>query len=478
MNLLLSIYFFIIAIIQAGLLVGIYHYYRTQDVVKPNSYWLGSLLASVVALFIFGGGIIVIKDIATPEFNFTIGNTLFYVAAVMQALFCRSLNQEVSKSLKIVFNLSIVAFFLTFEWLRQTSGFEIRTAYMCVLASMFYLWQIYEVRKKNQTTFSSQLRYLQYASFGELFFAMGRLAILFASTLSIRQVEQIPQILILFTISQLVMNTLSYIAIGSYWSEQIAASNAKSNLENQQIKALLAERDSLIASLLKANKTASTGALSASIAHELNQPLGASGLNIQFLQKKLAERDLSPEVETEILNTLLADNERAAKIIRNLRSIFMDEDVNIERMNLGDVVQAVMTIAKPELQAKNIQTKLKVMDGLDILANRGEIQQVLLNLLNNAIEALNTSGQANKRLTIESFRESDGVTVSVSDNGPGISLESRAHLFELLTGTKGSGMGLGLWLCRHIITRHGGEIWYEDNPDGGACFKFKLPFGN
>ena len=137
MNLLLSIYFFIIAIIQAGLLVGIYHYYRTQDVVKPNSYWLGSLLASVVALFIFGGGIIIIKDIATPEFNFTIGNTLFYVAAVMQALFCRSLNQEVSKGTKIFFNLSIAAFFLTFEWLRQTSNFEVRTAFMCVLASFF-----------------------------------------------------------------------------------------------------------------------------------------------------------------------------------------------------------------------------------------------------------------------------------------------------------------------------------------------------
>ena len=142
---------------------------------------------------------------------------------------------------------------------------------------------------------------MQYASLGELFFALGCLAILVVGSLSIRQVEQIPQILILFTITQFVMNALSYIAIGSYWAEQIAFSNFKSSQENQEIKALLKECETLIGSLLKANKTASTGALSAAIAHELNQPLGASSLNIQFLQKKLSEGQLNPALEKEIL---------------------------------------------------------------------------------------------------------------------------------------------------------------------------------
>jgi signal transduction histidine kinase len=478
MNLLLSIYFFIIAIIQAGLLVGIYHYYRTQDVVKPNSYWLGSLLASVVALFIFGGGIIIIKDIARPEFNFTVGNTLFYVAAVMQALFCRSLNQEVSRGLKIFFNLSIVAFFLIFEWLRQTSNFEVRTAFMCVLASMFYLWQIYEVRKKNQSTFSTQLRYLQYASFGELFFAMGRLAILLASTLTIRQVEQIPQILILFTISQLVMNTLSYIAIGSYWSEQIAVSNAKSNLENQQIKALLAERESLIASLLKANKTASTGALSASIAHELNQPLGASSLNIQFLQKKLAAGQLSPELQGEILNTLLADNQRAANTVRTLRSIFTDDDIKTAELDLGQLIQTVVDITKPELQSQNIQLILNLDQNLIVSANRGELQQVMLNLINNAIQAFVAVQRSDKCIWIEGMHSNQGIQISIVDNGVGLSAEAKAHLFELLSSTKNSGMGLGLWLCKHIISRHGGKIWLDESNGSGAKFSIWLPIAN
>jgi len=147
--------------------------------------------------------------------------------------------------------------------------------------------------------------YLQYATTAELFFAIGRLSVVIASGFTIRQVEQIPQLLILLTITQIVMNTLAYIAIGGYWSERIALASAKSQVENEEIKSLLLERENLISNLLKANKTAATGALSASIAHELNQPLGASQLNIQFLQKKLSEGHLSNEQTQEVLNACL-----------------------------------------------------------------------------------------------------------------------------------------------------------------------------
>ena len=163
--------------------------------------------------------------------------------------------------------------------MRIVGTFEIRTSFMCVIASIFYIWQILEIRRTKLKDSSTQLLYMQFASSAELFFALGRLVILIASSFTIRQVEQIPQLLILFTIAQLVMNTLSYIAIGGYWAEKFALANAKIQLENEEIKTLLKEREALIGSLLKANKTASTGALSASIAHELNQPLGASSLN-------------------------------------------------------------------------------------------------------------------------------------------------------------------------------------------------------
>ena len=475
MKLLISIYFFILAIIQMGLFFGVYHYYRSQNLVKPSPYWMSSLLASIIGLLIFGAGIVSLKDINNPEFNFTVANALFYSASVLQVLFCQSLIQKISKNLKIGFGISLIVFFFAFEYLRQNANFEVRTIFVVTLVSILYGWQILILNQKKRQAPSRQLLYLQYASCAEMFFALGRIVILIVSGLPILQVDQIPQILILFTIAQLVMTTLSYIAIGGYWAEQIAMANLKSHTENQEIKRLLLEREQLIGSLLKANKSASTGALSASIAHELNQPLGASSLNIQFLQKKLADGELNPELQKEILDTLLSDNQRAARIISSLRSIFSDGEVDTSQVNLGDLVQTVLNIAKPELTAKNIQVVLRLQPNLLASANASEIQQVMLNLINNGIESLAASNKIDKKLTIEGAYSDAGVQISIADNGLGLSEESQSHLFELLSSTKGSGMGLGLWLCKHIISRHGGSIWFEGNPGGGAKFVFQLP---
>ena len=475
MKLLISIYFFIIAIIQMGLFFGTYHYYRSQNLLKPSMYWMSSLLVSVVGLFIFGGGIITLQNIANPEFNFTVANTFFYVAAMLQGMFCQSLNHEISKRVKIVASISVLIFIPVFEYLRLYGSFESRTALMAVLASLFYCWQIYELGKKRKSSPSKQLIYMQYANFAEIFFALGRFIILVASAFTIKQVEQIPQMLILFTIAQLVMSTLSYIAISGYWAEQMTAANILAMNESRSTRKLLEERELLIASLLKANKTASTGALSASIAHELNQPLGASGLNIQFLQKKLSEGELTDALQKEVLDSLLTDNQRAASIIRSLRSVFADEKMASTRVDLTELIDLVLTIARPEIAKQNIQMVLKFEKNLFVTANKGELQQVLLNLVNNAIEAIKPSNNLEKIITIQGERTDSGVQVSISDTGLGIDAKVQAHMFELLSTTKGSGMGIGLWLCKHIVMRHGGSIWFESIPDKGSTFFVRLP---
>jgi signal transduction histidine kinase len=433
------------------------------------------LLVSVLALFVFGGGILTLDNIVNPGFNFTIANTLFVIAVTLQALFCFSLNKAVLKSTLIAFCISTIVFVIAFEFLRVNGTFEIRTVLVATFYCLFYVWQIFELNTTRKRAPSSQLAYLQYATYGELIFAIGRVAILVASTFTITEVNQIPQMLILFTIAQLVMNTLSYIAIGGFWAEQIAKANVQSKLENQEIKALLAERESLISSLLRANKTASTGALSASIAHELNQPLGASSLNIQFLQKKLAEGEVNPVIEKEILDTLLSDNQRAANIIRSLRSIFSEEKVVATKVDVGELLHTVLNIAKAEITAQKIQITLQLESGLIANVTAGEIQQVLLNLINNAIQVLAASSRSDRALSIEGRHVDDSIQISIADNGDGVSAEVQEHLFELLSSTKKSGMGLGLWLCKHIITRHGGTIWFESLPQGGAKFVFKLP---
>jgi C4-dicarboxylate-specific signal transduction histidine kinase len=134
-----------------------------------------------------------------------------------------------------------------------------------------------------------------------------------------------------------------------------------------------------------------------------------------------------------------------------------------------------LDIVTPELRSKNIQIQLRVDDGLLIKVNSAEIEQVLLNLLNNAGQSLANSGTLQRRISIEATKVKKSVRLSISDNGGGVSAEFRPQLFDLLSTTKQSGMGLGLWLCKHIVTRYGGSIHYEDALGGGATFVVELP---
>ena len=251
--------------------------------------------------------------------------------------------------------------------------------------------------------------------------------------------------------------------------------NKRLKKEKAQIQMLLDERERRVGSLLKANTTAATGALSASIAHELNQPLGASNLNIQFLKMKLENGALNPELGKEILDSLEQDNTRAATIVKSLRSIFTDGESNTQAVQLGDLVSSVLEIVKPELKSKNIQIQLRVDDDLVIMVNPSEIEQVILNLLNNAIQALAKSGTLQHRIALEATKVGQSVRLSVSDNGPGVPVEFKPQLFELLSTTKQTGMGLGLWLCKHIVTRYSGSIHHEDLVGGGTRFVIELP---
>jgi len=231
----------------------------------------------------------------------------------------------------------------------------------------------------------------------------------------------------------------------------------------------------LIDSLVWANKTAATGALSASIAHELNQPLGAVQINSEFMKLQLSTGRLDEGLLKDLAEKIVADNLRAGSIIHSLRSMFNAENTNENLINLGDIVQSVLQITTPELSRRNISVKLHLDSQTIARVNAPEIQQVLLNILNNAIQALSNLERADKEITIETARHPESVTLTISDNGPGISKDQQAKLFELSSSGKRSGMGLGLWLCKQIVTRNHGTITYQDRPEGGAKFQIQLP---
>ena len=134
-----------------------------------------------------------------------------------------------------------------------------------------------------------------------------------------------------------------------------------------------------------------------------------------------------------------------------------------------------MAIYKSELTKKKIQFELTLSGDSVVLCHRGQFLQVLLNLINNAIQALTSSDSVKKLISVRGFQDGKNYVLEISDSGPGVPADKQAHLFELLNSDKSTGMGVGLWLCAHIMSNAGGKISYQDATDGGAKFILRFP---
>ncbi|NDC50751.1 MAG: sensor histidine kinase, partial [Burkholderiaceae bacterium] len=401
---------------------------------------------------------------------------LFYAAAIFQGLFFYSFNHLVNRSLKWALGISILCYGLFFEYLRNHWTFEARTLFAVFTYAIILAWQIREARRVNRDLGLQQLRYFQYAAIGEALFLAPRLIVLLGSSHPINAMEQLPQLLIIFTFGQFLMNTLSFIAIWGYWSEKLALENRLTVSETAEVKNLLQEREALIVSLLKANKTITTGALSASIAHEINQPLGAIQINSEYLQKKIQEPQIDREQVKQIAKEIERDNMRAAQIIKVLKLIFTEKYSAVPTLvSVQEAIDSVFLLSKSEFVRRQIEIKVDIEAGLQIPLSFGEAEQLFLNLLNNSAQALERSSNEPKRIHLIAKRHEEKTVIRIEDNGCGVPIDRQDSLFDLFATTKHEGMGLGLWLCQYIVTRNGGKINFDRNFNQGAAFEIEFP---
>ena len=474
-----QIFFIVFSLIGLGLFLSAIYQYRANRASGLSIYW--PLSVGLFSLSSFSFGI----ALWTHKFFLTIANTTFIVSVFLLIFLYRSWNQRpFTKIQTLLLWLIPVFIFFFYDYLRvMPETFKHRVALITITQELFLVWQIWELIKYYKVERTIVVKWLIFLTTFTLIGETCRtLWVLIGSTqINFFLYAQDALALTLLWIGY-GSTILVYVALGSFYLEkQIIKENEITNAldstkeENEKITELLKEKERLIYGLMKANKTAATGALSASIAHELNQPLGASSLNIQFLKMKLEKGVLNPALGKEILDSLEHDNKRAATIVKSLRSIFTEGESNAQEVQLSDLIAKVLDIVKPELKSKNIQIQLRVDDGLVIKVNPAEIEQVMLNLVNNAAQALANAGTLQRRIAIEAIKAGQLVRLTVSDNGNGVPVEFKAHLFELLSTTKQTGMGLGLWLCKHIVTRYSGSIHYEDAIGGGAKFVVEFP---
>jgi signal transduction histidine kinase len=236
------------------------------------------------------------------------------------------------------------------------------------------------------------------------------------------------------------------------------------------------ETRGLRAQLWHSDRVARVGALTGSIAHELNQPLMAILNNAQAGLRFLSGSDPDIEEIREILQDIARDDKRAGAVIRGLRTMVRRQEPERLRIQLVATIEEVLELLYSEFLVHQVEVKKHFETACAVLADKTQIQQVMLNLVMNAIEAMRQlpGNQRRLRLTV-SRGDSQVVRVAVRDCGVGISEEKLAHAFDAFWSTKDKGMGLGLAVSRSIVEAHGGSIWAEANDDQGVTFYFELP---
>ena len=247
------------------------------------------------------------------------------------------------------------------------------------------------------------------------------------------------------------------------------------NNMNLKLSNILEERNEMILSLERLNRSASINALASTVAHEINQPLGASRLNAQFTEMKLESDPSNVSLIKELVKSILEDINRASNIVKNLSRLSSNQNNSVAYVNLAESIDQVIEISKGKLRSSKITINLDCASHFQISVNLSEWQQVLINLINNAIDALDESNADHKRIEIGAKHEGKVIKISIRDNGPGIKAGQELKIFDLLVSNKEAGSGIGLWLSKNIINRFGGEITAHNAIDGGACFVIKLP---
>ena len=229
--------------------------------------------------------------------------------------------------------------------------------------------------------------------------------------------------------------------------------------------------------LLHADRLVILGELTAGIAHEINQPLTAiaayadAGKNLVELSG-----DESPENIHLICERIAEQSRRAAEVVQRLRKMVRTGSVSKVRHDINQIIRNTLLLFEYETKKQNTVLEFSPADEVDVLfVDDIQIQQILVNLVKNGLDAMSTVEQENRRITIQVKKIGKVVAVKVQDNGSGVAQADRPHLFESFFTTKPRGVGLGLSICKSIAAAHGGNLRYESPAEGGSRFTLTLP---
>jgi len=278
-----------------------------------------------------------------------------------------------------------------------------------------------------------------------------------------------------FTIRLLnsLLSSVVFILAFTLWVESRSDLAIQSKSDALRISNLLVEKDILINNLANTNALVESGALAAGLAHELNQHLARIQLNAEQAIGSINQgRGDSESIRS--LEHITQANEEAAKLILSLKKVFRNPHEKRTSIRLDEVIMEVAQLYRDRLKKSHIALDLNLNVTKEVAVIDSLMRQVLANLISNAIDSLDSSTQASKKISID-LSESADLKIEVFDNGPGIHPGKEHALFELFQTSKSNGTGIGLWLCKYVVEAEGGKIYAQSPPTGGAIFTVQIP---
>jgi C4-dicarboxylate-specific signal transduction histidine kinase len=228
--------------------------------------------------------------------------------------------------------------------------------------------------------------------------------------------------------------------------------------------------------LAHANRVATMGQLTASITHEVNQPITAAVTYASAARRLLSAEPPDLHEVDDVLSLIVKEGNRAGEVVGRIRALIKKAPVRKDAVKINDAILEIVALTRTEAANHSVSVRTQLAEDLPrVQGDRVQLQQVLLNLIINAIEAMREVGEGERELIISSRHEPDGVSVEVRDSGPGFAPADIDRVFEAFYSTKPSGVGLGLSICRSIIESHNGRLWASPNAPRGAVFGFTAP---
>jgi signal transduction histidine kinase len=459
---------------------------------QMTNYWRGSLVLIAAGYSFFATAPFVDK------FFLTLANTSIFAAGVTLGFLFRRWNTTISNRLKIISISAVFIFFFLFEYTRINGTFQQRVVLIMSVLSVCVIWHIYELARlqKNEPSF-----------FGKLLVAFSLLSLIFYwIRIFVVTRGADPSYIDLFSENVISFGTrwgvmaadvLTFIAINGYYMEKAWSSEKNAlNMEliavtkintlnqelinaehlNNELSLVLLEKNRLLTSLSSSVKSSRAGIMASSFVHEINQSLTAIRLNAEFL---VAVADKPPDdlFVKNNLNFLIKDVDKITEIIENVKRVFHNNQTEFKDLILASIVESGVEFIKDECELKNIDLSVNVDSQLIVRGNQSQLEMVVLNLLNNAIDSLDTF-DGKRSIVIASSQVDGNIHLIFEDSGIGVPLELQEKIFDLFRTTKNDGMGFGLWLSRAVMDNHRGSLTLDNDYSDGARFVIEFRASN